>query len=47
MNRHRTSCQLDVATFGVEKGKARAKLGEGQKSAEVIEGKEVQGTTEK
>jgi len=32
---------------GIEKGKARAKLGEEQRNAEVIEGKEFQGTTEK
>jgi hypothetical protein len=39
--------RLSVATSEEEKGKGRAKRGEFEKNAEVIEGKEFQARTEK
>jgi hypothetical protein len=45
--RHSGHLESSAASFAVEKGKVWAKRGERRKCAEVIEGKEFQGTTEK
>jgi hypothetical protein len=44
--RHWSYCESSFASFAVEKGKAWTKRGEERNRAEVIEGKEFQGTME-